>query len=245
MVRSAGWWMRQWVKLATVGYTLWCCARVIVLSWFGPVSQRTADSAMHGWAEVVIKLVGIRWQRFGEVPNFNDGRRYMLMCNHSSHYDIPMTLVAVPGSVRMLAKQELYKIPFFGRAIRACNNPALDRDNRQQAKRDLDKAKALMEQGIVLWMAPEGTRSPNGQLQPLKRGGFMLAAQTEAIVVPVVIKGVHKVLPAGSHALNLGQEVEVHIGQPLDSRDYPGRAYRELMGQVEQQMQALLADNAN
>lgn len=240
MASSAGYWQRQWVKAASVVYTVLCCMRVIVLSWFGRISQAQADAAMRGWAQVIIRLSQIRWRVHGEAPDFTDGRRYMLMCNHSSHYDIPMSLVAVPGSVRMLAKKELYKIPFFGRAIRACGNPAIDRENRQQAKRDLDKAKALMEQGIVLWMSPEGTRSPDGQLQSLKRGGFLLAAETEAIIVPVVIKGVHKVLPAGTRELNLGQEVDVFIGQPLDSRDYPGRAYRQLMQQVETQMRELL-----
>ena len=66
------------------------------------------------------------------------------MSTHASHYDIPVSFVSLPGSIRMLAKKELFKIPLLGQAMAAAEFPSIDRSNRQNAVRDLDRARAMM-----------------------------------------------------------------------------------------------------
>ena len=148
--------------------------------------------------------------------------------------------MALPGSIRMLAKSELYRIPVLGLTMRLAEFPAINRHKRNQALADLARARQMMESGIVLWAAPEGTRSRTGELLPFKKGCFHLALDTEAVIVPVAIRGIHKVLPARSWRFNLGQQVSVHIGEPIDAATYTREDLPELMAETRQRIATLL-----
>jgi len=99
-----------------------------------------------------------------------------------------------------------------------------------------------MESGIVLWAAPEGTRSPDGNLLPFKKGCFHLALDTEAVIVPVAIRGIHRVLPARSMQINLGQPVDVRVGTPIDTAGKSKEDLAGVMEEVRQRLEELLGD---
>jgi 1-acyl-sn-glycerol-3-phosphate acyltransferase len=222
--------------LLTAGYCLW----VLWLALRGRLDRGRVDSITRNWSQGLLKMVRMHLKVSGQVPDFSDGRRYLVLCTHSSHYDIPASFVALPGSIRMLAKRELFRIPLLGRAMRAAEFPSIDRHDRQRAMQDLEKARAMMQSGIVLWAAPEGTRSRDGHLLPFKKGCFHLALDTGAVIVPVAIRGIHHVLPAHSLRLNLGLPVELKIGEPIDAGQFTAEQLELLMAQVRQQMETLL-----
>ncbi len=228
------------VILATLLVTALYSLKVIVRAVLGMLDRSRMDYYTRAWASRLLYLVRMQFSVHGKLPDFNDGRRYLILCNHSSHYDIPVSFVAMPGSVRMLAKKELFRIPLLGSAMKAGDFPSIDRHNREQALADLRVARQLMESGIVLWAAPEGTRSPDGRLQPFKKGCFHLALDTGAIIVPVAIRGIHHVLPARSFRLNLGQQVQFQFGAPIDAGEFSVEQMDNLMAQVRSQMQGML-----
>lgn len=233
------------VGIATVLITLGYSVRVLALGAIGRLRRSRVDGFTRGWSGKLLQLTGMRLSRHGEVPDFGDGRRYMILCTHSSFYDIPAIFVTMPGSIRMLAKKELFAVPVWGAAMRAAEFPSIDRHNRHQAMADLARAREMMESGIVLWAAPEGTRSKDGRLQPFKKGCFRLAQQTDAVIVPVAIRGIRQVLPAGGLNLNLGMPVEVHVGQPIDSTAFAERGVDALMEAVRERMLELLEPSAS
>ncbi|GGY74058.1 lysophospholipid acyltransferase family protein [Marinobacter zhanjiangensis] len=206
------------------------------------LDRKTVDAYIHGWSTTVLRMVRANLTVRGEIPEFGDGRRYMIMSTHASQYDIPITLASMPGSVRMLAKKEMFGVPLLGPAMKAAEFPSIDRHNRHRAVQDLARARAMMESGIVLWAAPEGTRSPDASLQPFKKGCFHLALDTEAVIVPMAIRGVHGVLQARSWKINLGQPVEVVVGTPIDTSGMSKEQLPELMAQVRTQLEELLGD---
>lgn len=206
------------------------------------LDRETVDAYIRGWSTTLLRMVRAGLTVRGEVPEFGDGRRYIIMSTHASQYDIPVTFVAIPGSVRMLAKKEMFGIPLLGPAMKAAEFPSIDRHNRHRAVQDLARARAMMESGIVLWAAPEGTRSPDARLQPFKKGCFHLALDTEAIIVPMAIRGIHRVLPARSWKISLGQPVEVRVGTPIDTSGMSKDQVPELMAQVRGQLEELLGD---
>ncbi len=161
------------------------------------------------------------------------------MSNHSSLYDIPLTLLAFAGSIRMLTKKELFRVPIWGRGLRAGEFISIDRHDREQALRDLDAARDKMSDGITLWVAPEGTRSRHGELGPFKKGGFMLALQTGATIIPLGIRGARDVLPAKSLTFCLDREAEIHVGRPIDARRSTIETGDALMAEVERQIREL------
>lgn len=231
---------RLGVVIGSLLVTLYFCLLVITRALFGRLRRLHVDSYTRRWSALLLRLVRMNLQVDGAMPDFNDGRRYIILCSHSSHYDIPATFVAMPGSIRMLAKKELFRIPFLGRAMAAAEFPSLDRHNREQALKDLARARGMMESGIVLWAAPEGTRSADGKLLPFKKGCFHLALDTGAVIVPVAISGIHQVLPARTWRFNLGQPVQLRIGMPLDASTYSAERLDALMADTRSRMQALL-----
>ncbi len=242
LTESATLLRRAAVVLGSVGLTALYSLLVLLRALFGKLDRRIVDKYCREWSTALLKLVRTSLTVRGEVPDFNDGRRYIIMSTHASHYDIPVSFVSLPGSIRMLAKKELFMIPLLGQAMAAAEFPSIDRSNRQNAVRDLDRARAMMESGIVLWAAPEGTRSPDGNLLPFKKGCFHLALDTEAVIVPVAIRGIHRVLPARSMQINLGQPVDVRVGTPIDTAGKSKEDLAGVMEEVRQRLEELLGD---
>jgi len=96
-----------------------------------------------------------------------------------------------------------------------------------------------MEDGIILWIAPEGTRSRTGKLNKFKKGGFMVALQTNAIIIPVGIRGSEKVLPPDTWRSRIGQHVEIHVGEPIDTSGYALEGRDALMEKVWKEINVL------
>jgi 1-acyl-sn-glycerol-3-phosphate acyltransferase len=164
------------------------------------------------------------------------------MTNHRSYYDIPLSFVSLPGSIRMLTKKELFKIPIWGKGMKAAEFISIDRHDLAQALKDLDEARKIMQSGIVLWLAPEGTRSRTGRLQDFKKGGFMLALQTGAVIIPVGIKGSETILPPDTFDFVLGRKIEVNIGEPIDASLYNIEQRDALMENVRHAIEGLAGE---
>lgn len=228
-----------WIAFASGMITLWYCMRTLSVAGRQDMRSRI-DTFARRWSAALLRLIDLKWRVVGELPVLQAERRYIVMCNHASHYDIPVSFLAMPNSLRMLAKKELSRIPVFGRTLRSGEFIFIDRHNRDQALQDLKRARALMESGIVLWVSPEGTRSKDGRLLPFKKGCFHLAIGTGALIIPVGIRGIADVLPKGSMNMNLGVEAEVHVGAPIDASVYTLDRRAELTAVVEQSMRQLL-----
>lgn len=221
--------------------TLKVCGRTVVDALFRiPITREKIDRRIHWWAQQLIKIADVRLSVVGiEKIKYLPGKRYVIMCNHASHYDIPITFVAIPGSIRMIAKEELSRIPIFGKALKLAEFIFIDRKNLQQAIQNMAQAKTKMESGIVIWIAPEGTRTHTGQLSTFKKGGFRLAIDTGATIIPIGIRGTARVLPTKTWQFSCGENVEVHIGNPIETTDYSTQTLPELMQIVRTQMTEL------
>lgn len=230
-----------WINVASVAVTFkYCLVAFYVTSVHRDEARARIDDTCRRWSAALLRLIDLRWSVLGEIPQYTDQRRYIIMCNHASHYDIPLSFMTVPGSMRMLAKKELSKIPIFGQAMRAAEFIFIDRHNRERAKKDLHTAKAKMESGIVLWVSPEGTRSKDGSLLPFKKGCFHLAIDTQAVIIPMVIRDIIKVLPKGETRPHLGVHVEVVFGEPIDAIGYTLDQRQQLSNKVEAAMRQLM-----
>ncbi len=209
------------ILIKSVAPTLAISIYALYMRLTNTYDRKYADSILRWWAGLLLKAVGASW----EVKNphnvtITPGRPHIIMSNHRSHYDIPLIFVSLPGSIRMLTKKELFKIPIWGRGMKASEFISIDRRNHDQALKDLDEARKMMESGIVLWVAPEGTRSRTGKLGDFKKGGIMLALQMGAVIIPVGIQGSEKILKPDSFEFHLNQRVMVNIGEPIDASRY-------------------------
>lgn len=155
----------------------------------GDLQRDTVDERARWFGRRVIELLDIDLTSTGaeRVP---PGRAYVYMSNHQSHLDIPMLYATLPSpTIRMLGKKELFDIPLWGRGLRAAEFVEVDRSNHASAMKSIEYAARLVEDGVSIYLAPEGTRSRDGSIGKLKKGGFHLALGTRAPIVPVAIRG--------------------------------------------------------
>ena len=146
-----------------------------------------------------------------------DGRTAIVMSNHVSLLDVPTLLGSVPGSVRMVFKESLARIPVWGWAVVAAGFIPIDRTNRAKAIGQLDHAKRVYEQGIHVWVSPEGTRSRGRGLLPFKKGGFHLAKQLGAPIIPAYIEGTDAMIRPESLRVVQDGVVRVRFGAPIET----------------------------
>jgi 1-acyl-sn-glycerol-3-phosphate acyltransferase len=160
------------------------------------------------------------------------GKTYIFMSNHESWMDIPAMFGAVPGSLRMISKVGLMKIPILGHAMVHAGFIAINRKNRSCAIKQLDEAKKRLKEGISIWIAPEGTRTRDGVIGPFKKGGFYLARELGMSIVPVFIEGAGLVMPADSMMIKTNQSITVHFCTPINEEDVNQMMMPELIVNV-------------
>ncbi|MFY7698029.1 MAG: lysophospholipid acyltransferase family protein [Legionella sp.] len=233
-----------WIILVSIFYTIDAFGRAVIKNLIGTISRSWVDKAAHVYVERILNLVRVSCRVYN--PNQVEPQPNVptiIMCNHSSVYDIPLSYKAFPKhSIRMLAKKELSRIPIMGSGMRACEFLFIDRKNRRQAIKDLEQVDMLLQSGIVLWIAPEGTRSKNGKLAPFKKGCFITAINTKATIIPMGIKGAFNILPARTLQLNINQQAEIHIGKPIDASKFTLENKELLISDVYNSINQLISD---
>lgn len=230
-----------WIFIKSAWYLAETCSHAIIKNLTGSINRDWVNYKYHRMCHNLVKAAQIDLTiNNPHQVNFEQSRPIIVMCNHASLYDIPLSSMAVPGSIRMLAKKELFKIPIFGQGMRAAEFPLIDRFNREQAIKNMQMVKDLMNSGIIVWMAPEGTRSKTGELGKFKKGGFITAIQTNALIIPLGIVGSNKVMPAKTWHLNLHQQVTINIGQPIDASEYSIDTRNQLTEKVHESIKSLI-----
>ena len=221
-----------------MGLLLFHCREVLKAARRGTLSHPDIDARMRDMGERFVQWARIDLSIEG-TENLPGDRPVLFMSNHESQADIPVLFATVPGTLRMVAKRELFDVPVFGPALRASGYVAIDRKNREQAIAALRLAEDLTRQNISIWMAPEGTRSSSGELLPFKKGGFILALQAGLPIVPVGLSGPRDVLPKHALALRLGQRVRVRFGRPIETAHLTISDRDRLMQQVREAIEEL------
>src|SRR6185437_2007700 len=143
--------------------------------------------------------------------------------------DIPAMMGAVPGSLRMVMKEALTRVPVWGQALVASGFVPVDRKNRDKAIAQLEKAKQMLSSGVSIWISPEGTRARDGMLAPFKKGGFHVALDLGVPIIPAWIDGADRVLPPDQWKVHYDGTTTVTFGKPIGTI---GKSLDVLMGEV-------------
>ncbi len=207
----------------------------------GRTNYTVCDRRLDSWSRNLLRQAKISLQISGR-EHIAKGRSFVVMSNHQSHYDIPVVFQSLGIRVRMIAKTELFRIPIMGRAMLDSGFIELDRSNRRRALESMKVAKVrLLEDGLSIWIAPEGTRSKTGELGEFKTGGFYLALDAGAPILPVTIDGTIDVLSPGGTVVHKGRTVRVIIHEPIDVTRYTRATLRELMDRVREAIESDLS----
>lgn len=233
-----------WIMFLSSLYTINTTGQAILKQFFGQTNRAWVDATLHIWDKRILDLVQVKCNvinPFKVEPKA--GQPTIIMCNHSSLYDIPISFRAFPKhSIRMLAKKEMSRIPIVGKGMTAAEFPFIDRHNRRQALKDLEAVQELLKSGIIMWIAPEGTRSKDGKLANFKKGAFITAIQAKAVIIPIGIRGAYDILPAHTFQFNIKQTAEIHIGKPIDASTFSLDNKDQLIAEAYESIKQLAGD---
>ncbi len=160
---------------------------VFTTNLFGKNTPHIAHRISIAMAKVIFTfyLIQIKILR---KSNFKKDGVYIFISNHTSLLDVPVCALITPVTFRYLSKEELTKIPLFGYIIRKLYLSVNRKDEASRAA-SLEKMKQSLNEGISIYLFPEGTRNKTGE--PLKNfydGAFKLAMETGVPLVPMTIR---------------------------------------------------------
>ena len=143
----------------------------------------------------------------------------VIVANHLSILDI-LVLYGLFRPYKWVSKASIFKVPFVGWNMRINDYVGLKRGDRESIRQMMAHCRAHLAAGSPLMIFPEGTRSPDGVLQPFKDGAFKLACEADCPVVPVAISGTYDGLPKHGIMLRNRMNARVRVLEPIHPRDH-------------------------
>ncbi|HWJ91608.1 MAG TPA: 1-acyl-sn-glycerol-3-phosphate acyltransferase [Flavisolibacter sp.] len=162
--------------------------------WPEPRRTVLVFRVLNTWMKFFFVFSGVRRIIKGR-ENFRRGENYVVVCNHRSFMDVPLSSPGIPGANKTIAKAEMAKIPLFGMIYKR-GSVLVDRKSEESRRSSYLRMKEVLQMGLHMCIYPEGTR--NKTAEPLQRfhdGAFKLAVEADKQVIPAVIFYTTKVLP--------------------------------------------------
>ncbi len=218
------------VTAITFAYILIFGPPMLLYAWITGNTDPVYNTGVLG-ARMALWLAGVEVEVKGREKILSGGR-VVFMANHQGNCDPPAIFVHLPP-VLILVKKEFFKVPVLGRAMRMRGFIPVDRKNREQAIQAVEKAVQALETNKPFLVFPEGTRSPDGRLQPFKKGVFVMAIKAGATIVPIAISGSARIMPKGRFVIRPGR-VRVTFCEPVPTHGYTVEDRGTIMERVRQ-----------
>jgi 1-acyl-sn-glycerol-3-phosphate acyltransferase len=190
------------------------------------------------WMNIFFFFTFVR-RKFKGKEHFKNGENYVVVCNHNTFMDVPLSSPGIPGANKTIAKAELTKIPLFG-IIYKRGSVLVDRKSEESRKASFGKMKQTLAMGLHMCIYPEGTRNKTSEpLQRFHDGAFRLAIETGNAIVPTLIFYTKIVMPRRFFYF-WPHRVEMHFLPPVS---VDGHSVASLRDKIFQQMQEYYVAN--
>ncbi|HPZ88393.1 MAG TPA: 1-acyl-sn-glycerol-3-phosphate acyltransferase [Flavihumibacter sp.] len=210
---------RFWAVWAIIAFVVTMLIFLIPIILFAlpakePVSTRRFLNIARVWMGIFLPLVGCPLTVRGR-ENFAPGQQYIVICNHNSLMDIPISSPSIPGGNKTIAKVEFTKVPLFG-LIYKLGSVLVDRKSDKSRKESFAKMKKVLDDGMHMCIYPEGTR--NKTSEPIKAfhdGAFRLSIDTQRAIIPGIIFFTRYVNPAEEKFYLLPHRLLIEFQAPI------------------------------
>lgn len=234
-------WLYRWrtnlvqtpvLTLATV-----VCGSIALLVSLVDAGSRAQHRIAQVWARLCVLISGSRV----EIRGPENLRKYpvaVYAANHTSYMDTPVIFAALPFQFRILAKKELWPIAFIGWYLDRSGQIPIDTANPSKTLSSLGAAVKALRAGMPLFVFPEGSRTPDGELQAFQSGAAYLAIRAQVPLVPIALSGVYDLLPIHTHHFYPGT-LTLNVGEPISTAGMTLRQAGELTGRLRETIESL------
>ncbi|MBI4542520.1 MAG: 1-acyl-sn-glycerol-3-phosphate acyltransferase [Gemmatimonadetes bacterium] len=202
--------------VAAVLATVWYSSKTILAAWLR-LPRRPGgvyDTTGRDWGRVILRAAGVPVAVEG-AEHLSPAGPQIVASNHASLFDILAILGHLPVPVKFITKQELFRIPLYGAALKAAGHVRLDRARAREALEVYaGAAKQIVERKLTMLVFPEGTRTRTGALLPFKKGAFVLAIEAGVPIVPAYVANTFGIQPKGSLRVH-PRPIRILLGPPI------------------------------
>jgi 1-acyl-sn-glycerol-3-phosphate acyltransferase len=207
-----------------------------------PSRSKALHHIFRVWMGLFMPLAGCPVSRRGR-QHFKPGQQYVVVCNHNSFIDVPVSTPWVPGPGKTLAKAEIARVPLFGLIYKA-GSILVDRKNENSRKDSFRAMRHTLQMGLHLTLYPEGTRNQTGEdLQPFHDGAFVVAIREQVPVIPALIFNTGKILPHNRTFWAWPHRVRIHFLEPVPTARLSMKDMPELKERIWQIMSTYYRNN--
>lgn len=182
-----------------------------------PAASRSLRIVFRIWMGLFLPLVGCPVTRKGK-RHFKKGANYVVVLNHNSLVDIPVSSPWIPGANKTLAKAEMARIPVFGIIYKA-GSVLVDRKSGRSRIESYGKMQQMLEKGLHLCLYPEGTRNKTKEpLQPFHDGAFTIAIKTQKDIIPGLIFNTGRIFKPEDKNRARPMRIHIHFLEPVSTQ---------------------------
>lgn len=201
---------------------------------------RTQHRIAQSWARACVRISGATLTIEG-ADNLRRCPVAVYAANHTSYMDTPVVFATLPFQFRILAKQELWSIPFIGWYLARSGQIPVDTTNPRTTLAGLSGGVKALRKGMPLFVFPEGSRTPDGELKEFMAGAAFLAIRAQVPLVPIALSGVYDLLPI--HTTHFFPcSIKMMVGEPIDTSSYTPRQTEELTAKLREAIAEMLAE---
>jgi 1-acyl-sn-glycerol-3-phosphate acyltransferase len=200
---------------------------------------RTQHRIAQVWARTCLRISGVRLTVRG-MENLRRCPVAVYASNHTSYMDTPVVFGTLPFQFRILAKKELWSTPFIGWYLARSGQIAVDTENPRSTLSSLGGGVKALRAGMPLFVFPEGSRTPDGELKTFLAGAAYLAIRAQVPVVPIALNGVYDLLPIHTHHF-FPCDLTLTAGEPIETVGMTPRQTEELTERLRTAVAEMLA----
>jgi 1-acyl-sn-glycerol-3-phosphate acyltransferase len=158
--------------------------------------------------------------------------------NHTSYMDTPVIFSSLPFQFRILARKELWQLPFIGWHLNRSGQIPIDIDNPRASVASLSGGVRALKAGMPLFVFPEGGRTRTGHVSDFLGGAAYLAIRAQVPLIPMALVGVYDLLPIHTRHF-YPRPLMLVVGEPIDSSAYTIRQVNELTARLQTEISRL------
>ena len=185
------------------------------------------------WGRTVVRISGAKLTRIAHEQL--DGRVAVYVSNHLSYTDTPVIFGALPFQFRIVARHDLFKLPFIGWHLRRSGQVPVNVINPRASISSLGGAVKTLRAGMPVFIFPEGGRSETGYPAEFMNGPAFMAIRAGVAIIPMALIGTYELLPIHSKEFH-PVPVTLVIGHPIETKGYGMRQIDELTARVSEEI---------
>ena len=220
-----------------IGLSVFVMGSISLVASLFDSSGRLQHRVAVAWARMVLRICMVRVDVVGG-EKLDPQQPYVFCSNHFSLIDTPVMFGSMPREFRILARDNLWKIPFLGWHLNRAGHIPVTRESPRAAAHNIGEAAGRVRNGVSILVFPEGGRTRQPAMRRFKPGAAYIAIHAGVPIVPMALVGTRNILSPNSSHLHPGR-AELRVGEPIDTTGLTNRNAKSVIERAQQEVAKL------